>query len=331
LATDDSIILRNLDNLVRQTFLLWDEVWVGFYWRHYYYNHTQRVKALCLDIGNQEHADLQKLEYAALLHDITKRYDGKILTNNQGNRILDANGLWRNELLIPKRGNIITKLYKKYNLYFQLHNESGAFITKHILEAQGLPSNLFNSISKIVERHLKPDSSMEEFSTNQLEAKILYDADTIDANIGLTAFYRNIQIRTHFALTKNGNADLYQYIKGASSWINRKPTFLTKMMTASGSQRAQQRYEIMKDTYEKILEDVNHDFSQSLKYGLLRVIHYFMDNNQDPNLREELNYLLTKWIPQQRKAIKRDSRYKHVFQKAINFCLSLSQEMTGNA
>ena len=92
---DDEAILQELEELVRATFLLWEEKWVGFSWRHYYFNHTQRVRALSLEIGRREHADLRKLEYAALLHDITKRYDGKIVSDKDGNRILDENGFWR--------------------------------------------------------------------------------------------------------------------------------------------------------------------------------------------------------------------------------------------
>jgi HD superfamily phosphohydrolase YqeK len=333
MTDNDSTILKKLDELVRQTFSLWDEVWVGFYWRHYFYNHTQRVKVLSLDLGRQENADLEKLEYAALLHDITKRYDGRIITDNQGKRILDARGLWRNEVLVPTRENIVTKLYQKYNQYSKLHNESGAIIVKRILESQGLPKDFCNSISRIIGGHLKPKTSIAESAPDILETKILFDADTIDANIGLPAFYRNIQIRTHFALTENRNSDLEQYLEqylnGVHSWIYRKPSFIDKMTTSSGSRRAQHRYQVMKDYYEKLLEDLNNFFSPSVKYGLLGIIHYFMVNNPDPNLKDELNHLLSRWIPKQRIIVERNTMYKEVFQRAVNFCHVLSREIDG--
>ena len=74
---DEVEILQKLIQLVKETFLLWNERWLGFSWRHYFFNHTQRVRALSLKIGRKENADLKKLEYAAILHDVTKRYDGK--------------------------------------------------------------------------------------------------------------------------------------------------------------------------------------------------------------------------------------------------------------
>ena len=125
LFLNDQEILDRLNELVKETFLLWDEDWVDFSWRYYYFEHTQRVRALSLEIGRHEDADLRKLEYAAILHDITKRYDGKILRDSQGRRILDENGLWRNELLMPKRENIVTKLYREFDQFHKLHNVSG--------------------------------------------------------------------------------------------------------------------------------------------------------------------------------------------------------------
>ncbi|MCJ7608261.1 HD domain-containing protein, partial [Candidatus Bathyarchaeota archaeon] len=95
----NNAVLTRLSELARETFLLWDQSWVDFSWRHYYYEHTQRVRALALEIGRHEAADLDKLQYAALLHDITKRYDGKILRDSQGRRITNEYGFWRNEFL----------------------------------------------------------------------------------------------------------------------------------------------------------------------------------------------------------------------------------------
>jgi len=146
LLIDDEAVLKGLNELVKETFLLWDEIWVGFSWRHYYFNHTQRVRALSLEIGRREGADLRKLEYSAVLHDVTKRYDGRVLTDSQGKRVLDENGFWHNELLMPKRENVATKLYRELNQFGNLHNVSGASVAKKLLESYGLPSSFSSSV-----------------------------------------------------------------------------------------------------------------------------------------------------------------------------------------
>ena len=99
--SDDARILKEIEELVQETFLLWDEKRVGFSWRYYFFNHTQRVRMLSLSIGRKEGADLRKLEYAALMHDITKRYDGNFLTDKDGKRVVDEHGFWKNEMLPP--------------------------------------------------------------------------------------------------------------------------------------------------------------------------------------------------------------------------------------
>lgn len=329
----DEAILRELSELVKETFLLWDEVWVGFSWRHYYFDHTQRVRALCLEIARHEAADLRKLEYAALLHDLTKRYDGKILTDSQGKRILDENGFWRNELLIPKRENIVTRLYRDYNQFHRLHNVSGALVAKKILESYGFPSDFCTSVSSIIEGHLKPEPREGDSSLDILERKILYEADTIDANLGLTAFYRNIQIHTHSAIVEKGLPDLRQYVGRIGPWVKTKTSFIDRMMTETGAQIAGRRYGKMEEFASQIMEELQNNFLQSLEYGTLGIMKYFMDCNQDPNLPDEMNNLLTRWIPDCEKRLKteKDPETQLIFQRAVNFCHLLSQEAEGKA
>ena len=332
-SLDDAVHVKRLNELVKETFLLWDEVWVGFSWRHYYYNHTQRVCALGLEIGRHEGADLTKLEYAAILHDITKRYDGKIVTDSQGRRILDGNGFWRNELLMPKRENLVTKLYRKYDQFHKLHNISGALIAQKILEHYGFPNDFCSSVSSIIKSHLNPDIYREESSSDSLEKKILYEADTLDANLGLTAFYRNIQINTHYLTIEKGRPTLQQYISQIEPWIERKITFLDLMSTKTGAHKAKQRLARMKKIYAQILEELHGDLHKSLEYGLLGIIKGFMDQNQDPNLEAEMNHLLTRWIPTRSKMLKTeaDPRTTLLFQRAVNFCHLLSLETKGQA
>src|SRR5688572_19449034 len=67
--------LAQVEALVRETFELWDVVRVGFSWRHYYLNHTYRIRNLSVQMAAAEGGDPDLLEMAAILHDITKRYD----------------------------------------------------------------------------------------------------------------------------------------------------------------------------------------------------------------------------------------------------------------
>lgn len=330
---DDQAVLKELADLVKETFLLWDEVWVGFSWKHYFFDHTQRVRALSLEIGRREGADLRKLEYASLLHDITKRYDGDILRDSQGKRVLDENGFWRNELLIPKRENLVTRLYREHNQFHELHNVSGAIIAKEILESYGFSQDFCTSVSSIIEGHLKPDPIGGGASPNVLERKILYEADTMDANLGLIAFYRNIHIHTHSIIAEKGEADLRQYVERMKPWINTKTPFIERMATETGIRIARERYGRMGEFCRRIIEELENDSSRSVEYGMLGVMKYFMDCNQDPNLQDEMSYLLNDWIPQRERMLKTVSnpRGELIFQNAINFCELLSREIEGKA
>ena len=133
-STDYQKIQNELNELALETFGLWDQDRVGFRWKHYLPNHTQRVRAICLELGRREGADQLALSFAATLHDITKPYDGEIHTDSAGKRILDENGFWKNEVLMPARSNIVTELYDSNNLYGSMHHISGAFIARKILE-----------------------------------------------------------------------------------------------------------------------------------------------------------------------------------------------------
>lgn len=329
---EDEAVLRGLNELVRETFLLWDEIWVGFSWRHYYFNHTQRVRALSLELGRREGADLRKLEYSAVLHDITKRYDGKALTNSQGKRILDENGFWHSELLMPKRENSVTKLYRELNQFGNLHNVSGASVAKKLLESYGLPSSFCSSVGSIIRSHLNPDVYEDESSpADILEKRILYEADTIDANIGLPAFYRNVQIRTHYARAEKGRSDLEEYIGHIQPWIDGKTLFLDKMETKAGKHVARRRLDRMRKISCQITRELDEDSRLGLSYGLLGIIREFMDRSQDPNLQDAMSFLSNSWIPRRRRMLKtkRDPKARLIFREAEEFCSLLLGEIDG--
>lgn len=329
-VTDPIAVLQELTQLAHDTFSLWRERWVGFSWHNYYFNHTQRVQALSRTIGVNEGANLIALDFAAILHDITKRYDGEIILDSKGQRALDTNGFWHNELLLPQKENIITSLYREYNLFHTLHNHSGAVVAQHLLETYDLDPAFCNLISAIIESHLKPDYESDQ-DEHYLEKQILYEADTLDSNIGLTAFYRNIQIRTHHSIKNGGYADLSEYIPTIESWIARKRNFMEKIITATGVAIAEIRLQQMNLVYSQILDDYRNHFETSRRYGLLGIMQYFMDHNSDPNLTTELSYLQSHWLPSRYKQIqqRRDKSNENLFHKASRFCRLLHQEING--
>jgi hypothetical protein len=329
-VSDHQTILQELAQLVHDTFSLWREPWVGFSWRNYYFNHTRRVQALSHTLGMKEGANLLALDFAAILHDITKRYDGEIILDTKGQRALDANGFWHNELLLPQKENIVTSLYRQYDLFHTLHNHSGAIVAQHLLETYDLDPTFCHLVRTIIESHLKPDHESEK-EEHYLEKQILYEADTLDSNIGLTAFYRNIQIRTNHAIKKDGHAELSEYIPTIESWIKRKRSFMEKIVTTTGVALAETRLQRMRVFHSHILDDYRNHFETSRCYGLLGIMQYFMDRNSDPNLTTELSYLQNHWLPTRCKQIQQrhDKSSDHLFHKASRFCHLLRQEVNG--
>lgn len=313
--------LKEIEELVRETFSLWDERRQGFSWRNYYWNHTLRVRALCEELGRRERADLEKLKYAATLHDITKRYDGRILTDKDGRRIVDENGFWVTELVTPKRENLVTRLYHENDLYHTLHNISGALIAGEILKSYGFPSDFIESVKLIIEAHLKPINADEEDLKRlyaDLEPKILHDADMIDANLGYVAFFRNIQIHTYSMLQRTGKADLKAYVMGLPRWIDMKEGFVERLMTRSGREIGVRRQRKKRKLWEKLERELE-DFELNRRYGLLGMIEYFMSCADDPNLVEQMTYLRDRWIPQRRAWIEdeMESSVRNSAQKAL--------------
>jgi len=330
--SDDARILNEVEKLVEETFLLWDENRVGFSWRHYFHNHTQRVRTLSLSIGKDEDADLRKLEYAALMHDITKRYDGNILTDKDGKRVLDEDGFWKNEMLPPNpnKGNIVTELYTEHDQKYQIHNESGALIAGIILKDYGFPEDFCHGVSSVIRTHLKPSESnaekTREFNEN-LEGRILHEADTIDSNLGLTAFFRNIGIHTYSMLQRTGKAELSDYIEGIPRWLNMKEDFLPRMQTDTGSKwgaaRQKRNWEIW-----SLIEKEKEDFELNEKYGILGIVKYFMSCCDDPNMQEQMDYVENKWIPEREKMLPGENSGRKAAERSLNSAVDFHSLLT---
>jgi len=112
-----------------------------------------------------ENGDPLPLEYAAILHDVTKRYDGEIVRDASGKRAVDANGFWKNERLLPAvgRGNAVTDLYEALSLGGSLRNVSGAAVGQALLTAYGLGAEFARRVATVIRDHVRgsPDGTPE--------------------------------------------------------------------------------------------------------------------------------------------------------------------------
>jgi len=334
---DDAKILDELENLVKETFTLWDEIRVGFSWRHYFFNHTQRVRKLSLTIGRKESADLRRLEYAALLHDITKRYDGNFLTDDDGKRVFNEDGLWLNEMLYPNpnKSNIITELYKEHELDYKIHNVSGGIIAKNLLKKYGLSDDFCDGVAFSIGNHLRPIKSssekLDEFM-NDLEGRIIYEADTMDSNLGLMAFFRNIGIHTHFAVQKNGSYDLKEYLSGVPKWVDMKDDFIPSMQTETGKEIATGRQQRNRDVWNLIEKELeNSELNET--YGIIGIVKYLMSCHEDPNMADQMDYVENVWMAERKDMLANENSRKAMAEESLNRAMSfhslMKREMMG--
>jgi len=296
-AVDHEKALAELDQLMAETYQLWDEEWVGFSWRNYTYDHVSRVRALARTLGRREGADDLVIRYGATLHDITKSFDGEILTGPDGKRVVDENGLWLNDYLPPARANRLTRLYDQLDLHRTVHSKSGAVISSALLDEYGLPTEFRDHVQEVIHTHLMPGKE------SSAEGKCLYDADTIDANIGLPAFYRNIRISMHrqedqFAakgedldawLDANRDQFLRDYLgERVPTWNDGKRRDFVGKLTQPSSQEVAgarvDRLAVLLDEMKRELEDPE----AALKDGMLAVVWRFIKNRRNPSLTREL-------------------------------------------
>src|SRR6185437_8927571 len=151
----DRAVLTELEALTRETYQLWNEIWVGFSWRNYTYDHVMRVRNLARTVAAREGGDVRVLEFAATLHDITKSYDGEILMRD-GQRVLDPDGFWINAKLPPVRLNRVTELYDRLGLEGTVHHHSGGQIATALLAEYGFDEDFRASVREMISAHLKP-------------------------------------------------------------------------------------------------------------------------------------------------------------------------------
>ncbi|MHB9032443.1 MAG: HD domain-containing protein [Anaerolineae bacterium] len=300
----DQNTLNELDRLVRETCLLWAPGWVAYNWRNYTYDHIQRVRGLAVTLTRLEGGDLMVSELAALLHDITKPYDGDYLTDDQGKRLVDAEGFWISATRQPEGENEITRLYASLGLAGKVHNRSGAILAGQILAARGYSSEVGERAAQAIAEHLgpKPDAPCE--------ALCLYDADLVDANIGLPAFIRHIYIHQHFydqrrAANQPALADilvneprtyLEPYIREAlPRWVEGKARdFPPQLRTKAGREIALARLSRIQAVSNRLIDELKEWDSLSVTGGAA-VILYLLQRPEEPSIAAEIRALSDGW------------------------------------
>ncbi len=300
---NDAAVLEDLINLTRETYLLWDEDWVGFSWRNYTHDHVRRVRNLAMHLAIEEGVDTRPLDLGATLHDITKSYDGEIIMKD-GKRVIDEKGLWHNEFLPPARRNHVTDLFDQLGLRGQIHNVSGARIADALLAERGYPQALRDHVQEIIITHLTVTAD------SSVQGRCLYDADTIDANIGYPAFYRNIQISMHnmerqyaargASLDEFLATSLQEYLEPyvrekLPAWIEgKRRDFVGKMTTASGRRRAEARVARLANEIAAMGRELD-TLDEALEAGRLAPAVYFMRNRRNPSVSADLAALVERW------------------------------------
>lgn len=295
---------HEIEQVVVDTFAQWDVVRVGFSWRKYYLDHTLQVLNLATRMARELDADVEQVRYAAILHDVSKRYDGAILKDAEGRNVLDAEGFWLNETVRPDRQNWVTELYDRLELHGAIHHVSGAILTDRILREFGHGDRFIRPVSKIVAGHLKgkvpPEVHDERY--REPEVRILYDADTIDPNVGLTAFYRNIQINAGYGLQSGDPVDLRAYVAKLPRWIEMKESFREQMLTERGREICDERHQRMRGVYRQLQFELD-DEAINRKYGLLGVLEHLFTHAEDPSIREHARELRDQWLPDRERSL----------------------------
>jgi putative nucleotidyltransferase with HDIG domain len=297
-------LVRQLDALLRETYALWDQGWVTFNWRNYTYDHVQRVRGLAMTLAAQEGGDLIVTELGALLHDLTKPYDGEYATGPDGKRLVDERGFWYNEPRLPARHNAVTRLYDDLGLTGRLHNESGAELARRLLDELGVPPEVVARTAAVIADHLIPPAEAS------MEARCLYDADTIDANIGLPAFVRNIYINLHFYDQRRGAAEppiaetlasdplrfLGPYIReNLPRWARgKRQDFVPKLTTAAGREVAIARLDRLDALFGELGADLE-TLSPGVDHSRIDLVLHYMRHTDDPRVWDETEHLHRAW------------------------------------
>jgi len=243
------------------------------------------------------------MELAALLHDLTKPYDGEYVLGSDGKRLVDEHGLWLNAPRPPARENAITRLYEALHLQGTLHCTSGAVLAEHLLADEGVDRDIIRRVAQTIAHHLSPPADAP------VESRCLYDADTIDANIGLPALVRNLYINLHFHDQSRAPSEppiaeilatdplryLRPYIRDSlPRWtLGKRDDFLAKLTTSSGRELALARL----DRLDALLLQLRDELTTltPLDHNRIGLFLRYMQHTDDPSIWDETERLSREW------------------------------------
>ena len=128
---------------------------------------------------------------------------------------------------------------------------------------------------------------------------MLYDADTIDANIGLPAFHRNLFINLHREEVARPDfaewvgprrEEFYRWYLGerVPTWINtRRPEFLGRLTTAAGRQVGAERYDRLGEFVDRLAAEIPAHALNGHGGGLA-VLDYLIECRGNPRMSEQV-------------------------------------------
>jgi hypothetical protein len=186
-----------------------------------------------------------------------------------------------------------------------MHHDSGARIATTLLSERGYSAVFCAHVAEIIQSHLKVTES------SSVEGAIIYDADTIDSNIGLPALYRNLMINLRGRdrqaqgrglpnadeeLTADPEAFFRPWIlERLPGWVSSKHRdFVVRMNTDSAKELADARIERLGILVEQLAHELS-DFDTSLRTGRLAVLWSFAVNRKGAMLSRQLGSLRDGW------------------------------------
>ena len=181
--------------------------------------HTERVYNLATKIAQKEKADLEIVKIATLLHDIARKKQDE------------------------SKGKIC-------------HAEEGGKMAQEILNELDYPKDKIEEIKHCIESHRFRKSSITPKTT---EAKVLYDADNLDA-IGAIGIGRAFSFAGHVGACVHHpdkelliNSEPYgEHDCAYREYLVKLSKIKEKMLTQTGKEMAEERHDFMNEFFTRL-------------------------------------------------------------------------------
>ncbi len=186
------------------------------------WEHTLRVYNLCLHIGSKEHANIQTLQIAALLHDI-----GRIIQDESNGKICHA----------EKGAEMAQKLLAPFNLDSAIVTNVIHCIKTHRYRGTNIPTSIEAKI-------LFDSDKLDSIGAVGIGRAFLFAGE-----IGAKLHNTDIDIASTEAYTKEDTA--YR------EYIVKLQFIKDRMLTEEGKRLAQERHDFMVDFFNRLNQEVN--------------------------------------------------------------------------